>query len=149
MVDAGGDESDDRHYEALVSLRIWRTQIDPNIITQTLGLDPDGAFRKGDQHRTRDGRTTSRIYDETFWNKRISEAWYPPTNLSDQLARTVTELERNAAFLRSLRDEGAHIEFFVGWFFRRNSGDVIGHALMERLGRLGIDLSFDVYDDSD
>jgi hypothetical protein len=37
------------------------------------------------------------------------------------------------------------VELFIGWFFDKQSGDVLTHQCLALAGDLKIDLSFDVY----
>ena len=41
--------------------------------------------------------------------------------------------------------QGGSTELFVGWFLERDGGDVFPHRLLTELGKLGLDLSLDIY----
>jgi hypothetical protein len=60
------------------------------------------------------------------------------SDLLDQLAM-------HRSFFHRIRAEGGGVEFFVGWFFETQSGDIFDYELLARMADLKIDLSLHVY----
>jgi hypothetical protein len=65
--------------------------------------------------------------------------------LADLLGRVLDQLAPHRSFFHGIRSQGGTIEFFVGWFFDGQSGDVLDCDLLARMADLKIDLSLDVY----
>jgi len=65
--------------------------------------------------------------------------------LSKAIGESLDELASCREFLHRIRADGGNAEFFVGWFFDGNRGDLLNCDLLARLADLRIDLSFDVY----
>jgi hypothetical protein len=66
--------------------------------------------------------------------------------LSDAISDLINEFENNEQIFQKLKSKNVQSSLFIGWFSSGNSGDVLEWRLLERLGRLGISLEFDVYD---
>jgi hypothetical protein len=65
--------------------------------------------------------------------------------LSVLLGRALDQLAPHRPFFQRIRSQGGTIEFFVGWFFDGDSGDVFDCDLLARMADLKIDLSLNVY----
>ena len=61
------------------------------------------------------------------------------------VGRALDQLAPHRPFFHRIRSQGGTVEFFVGWFFDGNSGDVFDCDLLARMADLKIDLSLDVY----
>jgi hypothetical protein len=84
------------------------------------------------------------LYDITYWYVEVAAGRYP-TRLKDCVLEVLNRLVRHRDFLHQIRSEGGSAELFVGWFFERQSGDVLSYDLLALAGDLQIDLSLDVY----
>jgi hypothetical protein len=67
--------------------------------------------------------------------------------VADCLADTVERLAEHAEFFRNLKATGGSAMFYVFWYPNGDTGDVFGADLLAQMGRLGIDLGLNVYDD--
>jgi hypothetical protein len=132
-------------YGYSISLRIDHPSMDPTELTNRLGLAPDSAWRVGDPRTTRRGVRLQGTRDRTFWAVRLVNGEPADPTLAVALARVVRDLGAHAELFGRLRADGGRAELFVGWFFDGNSGDELPAQLLADLGRLGLDLSFDVY----
>ena len=65
--------------------------------------------------------------------------------MSNAIGEALDQLVPCREFFHRVRTEDRVAEFFVGWFFNGNSGEVFDCDLLARLADLQIDLSFDVY----
>jgi hypothetical protein len=70
---------------------------------------------------------------------------WPGKGLATAMAELLDRLEPKRSFLARVRSEGGTAEFFVGWYFDGNSGDVFDCGLLARMADLKINLSLDVY----
>jgi hypothetical protein len=61
------------------------------------------------------------------------------------LGRALDQLAPHRSFFHGIRSQGGTIEFFVGWFFDGDSGDVFDCDLLARMADFKIDLSVAVY----
>ncbi len=82
---------------------------------------------------------------ESYWTTRVAEGNSESASLSDVIRRLIIDLTPHKPLFETLRREGGSIEFFVGWFFDGNSGDVLDFDVLSKMADLKIDLSLDVY----
>jgi len=66
-------------------------------------------------------------------------------DLAQAIEGLLWDLAERKRFFQELRGGGGSIEFFVGWFFDGNTGDVFRYDLLRKLANLQIDLSLDIY----
>jgi Domain of unknown function (DUF4279) len=136
---------DENHYGYAISLRITHPSLDPSEITGALHLDPDRTWKVGDPRATTKGAPLKGVYSETFWTKTFVEGEYLDKELEAAVGEIVDQLVPHRPFFQRIRSEDGKAEFFVGWFFNRQSGGTFDCDLMTRMADLKIDLSFDVY----
>ncbi|WP_243366542.1 DUF4279 domain-containing protein [Fundidesulfovibrio soli] len=128
-----------------VSLRFWSKSIDCIEIANVILLQPDISHKAGEQRKTPKGTLLDGIYKENYCVFRIERQ--DDEDLSELLERIADDLLPYKDLFDRVRDEGGVAEFFIGWFTSGNSGDIFNHQLLQKLGELSIDLSFDVYGD--
>ena len=131
-----------------VTLRICHPSIDPAEISDTLGLSPIGAWKAGGPRLTPRGRALG-LARHSFWYCNVAKSGESGEDLASDVARLTAQLEPHAAFFHRIRSEGGSVEFFIGWFIEGMAGEEFGYELLARLGRLQIDLSFDLYGSDD
>ena len=133
-------------YSYAISLRIRHPSADPDRFTTQLSLVPQRAWRAGAPRATPAGTPLEGVNRETYWTSgALERGTWPGRSLADAFDALLGRLELHTLFFQNLRADGGRIEFFVGWFFEGNSGDVVDVAIMRRLSDCGIDLSLDVY----
>lgn len=121
-----------------VSLRIRGDTLDPDFLTQQLGVAPDFSATKG-QEVSRDGRTSE---SETgMW---VYRADVPPdTDLGDAILKLLDALPDDTVLWEELVD-AYQVEVFCGVFLQAdNQGATVDADAMSALGRRGLTLSFD------
>lgn len=117
--------------------------LEPEEVSRLLGMEPTASHRRGDDRVGRPGERYSE-YSEGLW------AWRPGVSESEPLAvhllAVVDVLEPKTATLQRLRKMGLRMDVFIGLFGPdTNFGFALSRELLGRVGRLGIDLEFDVY----
>ena len=132
-------------YSYKVSLVIVHPTIDPQILTDTLNLQPRKCQRVGDPRTTPTGALLEGHYDKTYW----SSPFTPPddSNVETFLCRTAQKLRPHQLFFKHLRDTGGKLELFIGLF--ASGGNIcatLPHDLLATVGDMGIDLGLDIYD---
>jgi hypothetical protein len=132
-------------YRYKISLRVRHPSMDPAEITATLRFAPSHAWRAGEPRTTPRGQPLKGIWPQTYWTARLMECARPGKDLATAIAELLDQLELNRGFLARVRSEGGSSEFFVGWFFDGNSGDVFDSDLLARMADFKINLSLDVY----
>jgi hypothetical protein len=134
-------------YEFCVSLRITHPNIDPEIITRTLGLLPFRTAKAGEPRMAPTGAPLHGTYEHTFWGADLHQGGNLRSTdifLEDFLTQANSRLIPHAEFLRQLTVEGGYIEYFVGWF-GSYMGATLEPTLMKATVDLGIGIGFDVY----
>jgi hypothetical protein len=133
-------------YRYAISLRIRHPDADPERFTTQLGMEPSHAWRAGGPRMTPAGTPLPGVHRETYWTSgSLERGGWPGRSLTAALKVLLDELEPQKFLFRSVCAEGGRVEFFIGWYFTRNSGDVVDAATLKRMGDLGIDLSLDLY----
>jgi hypothetical protein len=135
-------------YKYSVCLRVWHPTINPDTITRKLGLQPSRKWMAGEARSTPKGNKLKGINKETYWTAELhreksllSRKMALEVFLTEQLAR----LKKVEKYFRHIRKTGGHIEFFVGLFCDKNMGAEVPSSLLAAMGKLGIDLSLDIY----
>jgi hypothetical protein len=136
---------DENHYGYAISLRVTHPSLDPSEITSALQLTPSRTWRAGEPRTTPKGAPLKGVNSKTFWTRRFVEGEFRDKKLPAAVVEIVDQLLPHRAFFQRIRSEGGTVEFFVGWFFNRQSGGTFDCDLMARMADLKIDLSFDVY----
>lgn len=132
-------------YRYSLSLRLRHPSMDLQAMTDALDLQPHHCWRAGEPRSTPKGELLSGVNGESFWTVNLGKGGWPPIFLATAISAALDQLSDRRAFLHQLRSEGGSAEFFIGWFFKDQSGDTLSHVLLARAADLGIDLSFDVY----
>ncbi len=132
-------------YDYALSLRIKHPEVDPQTFTDTLGRQPEVAWRAGERRTTPNGDLLEGHRTYSYWTSRCTSP--DDSDIEAFIRRTIDELKPHRAFFINIRDSGGKVEFFVGLFVGyANMGFTLTHDLMSELGCLGIDLSLDIYD---
>jgi len=130
-----------------VSLRFFGQTIDPSEISSQLGLEPKWKYKMGDFRTNPKGIVLGGVYDSSYCSFLITPQSHE--ELHETLDRVVDNLLQHESLFCRIRDSGGCIEFFIGWFSTGNTGDTFSNILLKKLGRLQIDLAFDVYGDKE
>ena len=80
---------------------------------------------------------------ETYWYRSLPLS--RNAELSSSIKSLLNRLSSRKNFFKKVRAKGGTVEFFVGWFIERNSGETLGQDVLKDLSNLQIDLSLDVY----
>lgn len=131
--------------KARIILRIRHPDRAPAAISAALGLEPDMAYGKGDQHHTPAGELVAFRHVQTLWSKTLIEFQDLPETATAVFVHLGRQLEKQATALADIRDSGGRAELFIGWFLHDNTGLSLSAETMGTFARLGVDLDFDVY----
>lgn len=132
-------------YHYSLSLRLRHPSMSPPDMSDALGLQPDRSWRAGEPRSTLKGAPLSGVNRESYWTALLGKGAWPPDSLVDAISAALDRLSGRRPFFHQIRSDGRSAEFFIGWFFDGQSGDVLPCGLMARAADLAIDLSFDVY----
>ncbi len=139
------DDSEKRtHFSFTISLRVRHPTMDPVIIGDALAIEPGISWKAGEPRQTPTGTPLPGVYPDTYWTAKIA-AGHWPLNINDAIHKALIDLVHHRPFFHRVRKEGGTVEFFIGWFFENQSGDVLTHQCLALAGDLQIDLSFDIY----
>ncbi len=135
-------------YSHIFSLRLAHSSLDPELVTQTLGLKPTRSWRKGEARHTPKGTPLQGVYSEGYWSSNPFEySWRESTDtlIEDALEELVKYLEPNTAFLKNIGDDGGKVTIWVSSQSIRNYAVELSPALLSRLAALGASIVYDVY----
>ncbi|MEO6524998.1 MAG: DUF4279 domain-containing protein [Gemmatimonadaceae bacterium] len=123
-----------------VALRIRGDALDPERLTQQLGVAPSFSARKGEVTVWR-GR--ERLHPTGVWTFRLEAS--PGTELGDAVAHVLAALPENAALWEEITS-AFDADLFCGVFLEDdNQSTVIPPEVMSALGRRGLALSLDLF----
>jgi uncharacterized protein DUF4279 len=80
---------------------------------------------------------------DTYWYRSLPLS--RNAQLSSSIKALLNRLPSRKNFFKKVRAKGGTVEFFVGWFIERNSGETLGQDVLKDLSNLQIDLALDVY----
>lgn len=126
-----------------VSFRVHHPSMDPDQISSKLGLEPQYKWAVGAARKTPKGTPLKGVYEASYCAFRLNPA--KNVELVDFLKKFNKSLYKHKTFLRSIRSTGGRLEYFVGWFSNKDSGESFDLELLEQLVELGVDLSLAVY----
>ena len=135
-------------YKYSVALRISHPTMNPDIITKKLGLQPFRKWMAGERRSTPKGNILKGINRETYWvaelhsEKRLLSR---KMTLEDFLTEQLARFKKMEIYFANIRKAGGRIEFFVGLFCDNNTGVEVSSRLLAGMGKLGIDVSLDIY----
>ena len=132
-------------YQYDISLRVRHPSLDPAEITSALGLNPSRSWRAGEARTTLTGNPLEGRYGESYWVAKLAKGEWADKTLTIVINELLDLLAEHKGFFQRIRTEGGAAEFFVGWYFDGNGGDVFDCDLLARIAALKIDLSLDVY----
>lgn len=117
--------------------------MDPEEICSELGLRPERKWKVGSQRTTPKGDVLKGVYEETYCCFKLQH----PKNqgLADFLIKVSAQFEVHSEFFKRIRSTGGTIEFFIGWYSDKNSGEVFDWELLAKLAEFRINLSMDFY----
>lgn len=130
-----------------VILRFFPGSLDPKAICAELALEPDRLEVMGEPRKTFTGKLLSGTYEYSLCQ--FEPQQNKGEDLNEMLDRVCNSLLPHQDLIRRIRDVGGRVEFYVYWFSIDNSGDTFSWELINKLGKLGIDLVLDVYGQDD
>ena len=142
-------EPERRWMRVEVSFRIFGEDLDPNAVTEVLGMTPDSAIKRGEEHDLKAGSKVihSRPARQGGW---IIKSKLPPdVHVEEHLRVMLALLEPKAAAIQDLRGAGNSADFFCGLFLQDyNDGVELPPEMLADIAALGATLGLDIYDAS-
>lgn len=141
MIGFDDEEIEDLNIPRLrVSLRIRGDALDPDFLTQQLGVAPSFSARKGELIAR---RGTERLQTTGVWTYRLEVS--PATELGDAIAHLLAALPEDATLWEEITGSFT-TDVFCGVFLENdNQSTVIQADVLSTLGRRGLPLSFDLF----
>ncbi|HEV7992521.1 MAG TPA: DUF4279 domain-containing protein [Gemmatimonadaceae bacterium] len=135
------DDADEFNIPRLrVSLRIRGDALDPDFLTQQLGVAPSFSARKGEVTARR-GR--ERLHTTGVWTFRLEVP--PATELGEAIGHVLAALPEDATLWEEITSSFT-AELFCGVFLENdNQSTVIQPDVLSALGRRGLPLSLDLF----
>ncbi|MHB8859931.1 MAG: DUF4279 domain-containing protein [Thermoleophilia bacterium] len=125
------------------TLRVFHENLDPDEISKILGISYTRAYRKGDPHSKANPETVKRHYGAWLLDSKHHVNSRDSRRHIDWL---LDQLEERSEAIHYLFSEGCKIDFFCFWESAHgHGGPTISPNQSTRLGKMNIDLMFDVY----
>jgi hypothetical protein len=143
MVNDGLTDEEDSDLRYSVRLLIRRPNIDPNLITEHLGLTPDDFVIAGSERRTPKGDLLPGKHRMSAWSHSFRTERH--RHFFSDVERMIGILEPQKSFLVHLVDGGGFVDLIVDMPGDVNLGSSLGWRAMARLADLRIDLGIEVF----
>jgi hypothetical protein len=128
--------------EAYATLRLYHREESADAVTVSLGIKPTGTQRVGD---TYEASRTVRTKKINGWFL-CTEPFVSSFDLANHLFHLLEKLDGKEEVLRALIERGWRADISCMWDSAYgHGGPTITPELLTRLGKLGIDLWFDIY----
>ena len=134
-------------YSHILDLRISHSTLDPDVVTHTLGIDPQHAWRAGDPRRTPKGTLLAGTRSAGYWaTNPFSYGWRSSTDalVEDTLEELVAFLEPHREFLVELSKAG-NVRIWASTCSSRNYAIELAPDMLSRIASLGATFIHDVY----
>ena len=125
-----------------ISFRLRHSRGDLGALLERWGFGVGRAWIAGTPCTTPAGRPLHGIWPDSYAYASLPN---DGTTLAHRLRKILPSLEPLAGELAAFVESGGSAELFVGWHFRRNSGDVLDWDLLRRLSACRLSLSLDIY----
>jgi Domain of unknown function (DUF4279) len=135
-------------YEFTISLCVRHPAIDPSVITQSLGIEPQHSWRAGDARRGPAGEGLEGVYHQSYWTGRLMEEPQlssQQTTVESVLLKTLAQLRRSYDFLQQLSTDGGTAELTISLFARGVFRLDLSPESSALLGRLRLTIAFDIH----
>jgi hypothetical protein len=129
-----------------ISLRIFGDDLDPSFLTQQLGVAPTESGRKGEPNES-SRRGAMSLWETGVWVYRLSMR--SDTELGDALDELLAAMPQDATLWEELTSTYS-VDVLCGLFLEEaEQSTTITADVLERLGRLGLPLAFEIHARSD
>jgi hypothetical protein len=135
-------------FSFVVAFRIWHPNIDPDVISETIGLTPRHKSKAGQPRATPKGRPLGGIHAESHWSVdpfAHGEYLSHEDRVEDVLTDVLELLAPHKSFFLSLREQGARLHLQVSTHSNRNYALVFSPELLSQCVELGLCLVHDAY----
>lgn len=135
-------------YSFRISLRILHPNIDPDLITDELGIKPSRCWQNGDQRKTPKGTKLKGTYKESYWNAdpfNYGEYLSTDSVALDIISDVIEYIAPHKQFINKLESEGGRIILIVSTYSQRNYAIEIPPDILKKLSDLGLSIAHDVY----
>ncbi len=134
-------------YAHIIDLRISHPSLDPDVVTRTLGIEPQRAWRAGEPRKTSKGTKLDGVYPTGYWSSNpFSYGWTESTDnvIEDVLDEVIKVLEPHSEFLNKISKEGQVRVWISSQSNRNYTIELSSHALA-RLAAMGVTVVHDVF----
>lgn len=127
-----------------VLLKIRHPNIDPAVLTEAFGLEPECCWQAGEANR--DSDEPGAVRRESYWVAEVPSQ--PPARvyLGSTLMTAAWRLDQRKEFWARLQSEGASAQLIVVLGEDALSGFELPHLLLAMISRNGLSVSFDLRD---
>ncbi len=135
-------------YEFTISLCIRHPTIDPASITQSLGIEPQHAWKAGEARRGSVGEQLEGAYHQSYWTGPLMKEPLlssEQTTVESVLLTTLSQLRRSHDFLQQLSTDGGTAELTVSLFARGVFRLDLSPQSCALLGRLRLTIALDIH----
>lgn len=126
-----------------ILLLIKHPNIDPNLITSELNVEPDRTWRAGDLRETPAGNRLPGVRTETMWT--YTFAYGNDRRFFVRVDELVDWLNKHQDFLLSVESGRGSTEIYVQLPGDANLGDAVSWKTLKKMTDLRVDLSIEVF----
>ena len=145
MSDLSGEQTVNDTSEGIydVALMINHPTETPDVITNELGLQPDYKWQVGQPRSAPNGTPLPGLNKDTYWA--VAERVSGHKHFFETAVGFLSKLEAAEDFLRNLLASGGRVRIAIHLPGHTNVGDSISPSNLHRMGRLGIQLTIEIF----
>ena len=126
-----------------LSLHIEHPTRDLASVCETLGLQPNHIWKKGDERRTPIGTKIGGTRASSYLSIELDASSREP--MQKRIEAALALLKPHRTLLRRLSSTGGMIRFYVGWFCVEDTGERLSWQILAAMADLRIGLDLNVY----
>lgn len=127
---------------ALVCL-ISHPEIDPDSVTNKLGLEPYLSQKKGQNVTTPDGRVTGSKYEMNKWGYKTELA--ARNDLGKRVEELIDHLYESRAFVRKVSEDGGRVSVFLNVPKPSSLALMMTPEALSKIGEMRIRFGFEIF----
>jgi hypothetical protein len=112
-------------------------------------ITPVNAWKVGDPRINRQGKSMKGLRKESYWTARLDNGKNNVINLDESIISILANFKLHKSFFNRLIKGGGEAQLFIGLFGESFNfmPELKAHTIFD-LGKLGIDVQFDIYNES-
>jgi hypothetical protein len=127
-----------------VSLRVRHPKLNPEVLTDTLRLEPMHTWTAGEPRRSQTGALLGGQHRDSYWSAPLPAETLGPNSMPLEafVSQQLVQLSRHREFLNGLQGDGGEISMLIELSPVANAALTLSNAMARKLADLNMDIEF-------